>query len=231
MALNAKHHYKITTVLFVFVLICLISDLVWTILHPRPTRFLWFWVLLYFAVKIFREKNFKKYLIEIPLILVLISVFLYLPNAAWPYRAPWEYKGETAYYKNTGKRIKQEFGKDYYNEYIKESGEKYKIFPDAIPRTAKCVRWYNFPGFWQARMRIYLSMKMPAEYIRDTVKHYSPSAKILSYDEEWPGGWWDSEGDVGWDSFPGIDYEDKQAENVIIYLLSDSCDNETGYGF
>lgn len=247
-ALNTKHHYRITTVLFVLVLICLIIDLVWMILHPRPTRFFWFLLLLYFAVRLFREKNAEKciwrqeykkqkvqaeaagisyqenrrvvrspkiYVIEIPLLLFLLFVFLYLPDAAWSYRAPWEYKGEIADYKNM-------------------DSEKYKIFPDAIPKTAKYERWNNFPGLGQARLHIYLSMKMPAEYIQDTIKQHAPNAKILSYskeDEEYMGGWWDSEGNIGCDSFPGIDYEDRQAENVVIYLLSDDCDHETGYGF
>lgn len=242
--MNTKHHYRITTVLFVFVLVFLISDLAWTILHPRPTRFFWFLSLLYFTVRLFRERDAEKciwrqeykkqkvqaeaagipyqesrrivrspkiYIIEIPLILFLLFVFFYLPDAAWSYRAPWEYKGEIADYKNM-------------------DSEKYKIFPDAIPKEAKYVIWNNFPGFWQARSRIYLSMKMPAEYIQDTIKQYAPNAKILSYSEE-DEYWWDSEGNIGCDSFPGVDYEDKQAENVVIYLFSDDCDYETGYGF
>ena len=107
-ALNTKHSYKITTVIWGFVLLSLIADLTWTIMHPRPTRFLWGVILLYFAIKIFRERNSetciwrheykkqkkqaeeagisyqesrrvvrtpKSYIIEIPLLLFLVSVF------------------------------------------------------------------------------------------------------------------------------------------------------------
>lgn len=261
--LNIKHHYKITTVLFVLILVCLIADLTWTIVHPRPTRFLWFVVLLYFAIKISRERDPekciwrqeykrqkkqaeeagisyqenrrvvrtpKRYLIEIPLILILIYVFLYFPNVAWEYRASWEYKEEIAWYKNRAERSEQEYGES------EGKSEKYKIFPDAIPRDAKCVKWRSFPGFWQSREYIYLSMKMPTGYIQDTIKHYAPNAEILYYtvDDEDPEivyGWWNDEDTIGFDDFPGIDSEDKQAENVVIYLLSDDCGMETGYGF
>lgn len=295
--MKIKHTYQITTVLFGLTLSCLIADLAWTVLHPRPTRFFYFVVLLYFAVKLFRERDSKKciwrqeyqkqkeqaeekgipyienrrvvrnpkiYLMEIPLILVIISGILYLPNATWPYRANWEYQEEIAWYKNKAKHIEQEFGEDY--------GKKYEIFPDAIPKEAKCVKWYSFPGFWQSWSCIYLSMKMPMESIQDTIRCYASKAEILYYTEDEDGdpqGWWNGEilsyadedgnteiedeeaeneneetgdadredGDteeediIGFDSFPGIDCEDKQAENVVIYLLSEDCGPETGYGF
>lgn len=267
-ALNTKHHYPITTALFILIIICLIVDLAWTIPHPRPTRFLWFIVLLYFAVKLFRErdseqciwrqeynrqqeqaeeagisyeenrrivKNPKIYLLEIPLILVIISVLLYLPNAFWPYRANWEYKGEIAWYKNINERLTQEYGESYMNG--KDPGKKYQIFPDTIPKEAKCVKWYVLPGAQGSGSGyIYLSMKMPMEYIQDTIKHYASTAEILYYtvddeDPEFAYGWWNDEETIGFEYFPGIDYEDKQAENVLIYLLSDDCGMETGYGF
>lgn len=77
---------------------------------------------------------------------------------------------------------------------------------------------------------------MPMEYIQDTIKHYAPTAEVLYYtvddeDPEFAYGWWNDEETIGFEYFPGIDYEDKQAENVLIYLLSDDCGMETGYGF
>lgn len=163
--MNTKHHYPITTALFILIIICLIVDLAWTIPHPRPTRFLWFIVLLYFAVKLFRErdseqciwrqeynrqqeqaeeagisyeenrrivKNPKIYLLEIPLILVIISVFLYFPNAFWPYRANWEYKGEIAWYKNINERLTQEYGESYMNR--KDLVKNIKYFQIPSPK-------------------------------------------------------------------------------------------------
>lgn len=130
--------------------------------------------------------------------------------------------------------LKQEYGEDYYKENLEGIGEKYKIFPDAIPGEAENVKWYAFPGALQARECIYLSMKMPLEYIQDTIKQYGSNAEILYYtvdDEDDPCGWWNDEETIGFDYFPGIDDEDKQAEYVVIYLLSDDCGMETGYGF
>lgn len=250
------------------VLAGLTADLIWTVLHPRPTCFVWLWVFFFFAVKIFRERGvqtcvwrreYKKqkrkaqedgtaleedrrvvrtpivYMIEIPLILALIYVLLYFPNALWPYHAVWEYSGDIAWYKNMPVRLKQEFGED---EAFDEADRMYKIFPDTIPKEAQYVKWYVFPGMLQANGYIYLSMKMPEEYIRDTVNRYKAAAKILRYneeDEEDPDsfrGWWNGDHSVGQDSFPGISYEDAQAENIVVYLLSEDIDiDKHGYGF
>lgn len=266
--MGIKHSYKITIVIWGFVLIGLIADLVWTILHPRPTYFMWLWVFFYFVVKIYRERDTQKcvwhreykrqkkkaeeegiiykedrrivrmpkmYIIEIPLILALIYVLLYLPNALWPYHAAWEYTREIAWYKNMAERLKQEFGEyDSYEEVL----ETYKVFPDVIPKEARYVKWFVFPGMLQANGYIYLSMKMPAEYIQDTINRYKTTAEILYYneeDEEEPDsywGWWNDDYSIGQDSFPGICYGESQAENIVIYLLSEDIDiDKHGYGF